>query len=83
MRTFEDSQDVEDWLEPLGYDAFWEQIAPYNVALQSRESCDLQIAQGIVDEAVVLCVLKGFARRQIVADQGLKRRLYVTEMSLH
>ena len=83
MRTFEDSQEVDEWLEPLSYDAFWDVVAPYDLALQTRESCDAQIAQGIVDEALVLRVLKGFARRQIVADQGLKRRLYVTEMSMH
>lgn len=80
---FEDAKDVEEWLEPLGYEAFWREIAEYPVSIQSRESCDAQIAAGTVDEALVLQVLKGMVRSQIVLEQDLKPRLYAAEMSLH
>ena len=80
---FEDREEVEEWLEPLDYEAFWQEIADLPVSIQSRESCDAQIARGIVDEALVLRVLKGMVRSQIVRDQDLKPRIYVTEMSLH
>jgi hypothetical protein len=84
MQYFEDRQDVEEWLEPLGYDDFWREVSTFPLTmLQSRESCDEQIARGDVDEETVLYVLKGIVRLEIVQQQNLKPRDTVPWMSMH
>jgi hypothetical protein len=74
MSLFEDMEDVEEWLEPLGYEAFWSGIEPFGLAVQSRASCDEQIARGGIDQATVLDVLKGIARLELVERYQLKPR---------
>ncbi|MFG1342230.1 hypothetical protein [Xanthobacter autotrophicus] len=63
---FKDREDVEEWLEPLDYEAFWEETAPFVLALEPRASCDAQIASGSIDRMTVLAVLKGMARLELV-----------------
>ena len=82
MMIFEDQEAVEEWLETLDYEAFWIETANLPLSLQSRESCDEQIAKGIVDKPTVLCVLKGMARLQIVRLYGLEPR-HPAEVLMH
>lgn len=83
MQLFEDMKDVEEWLEPLDYEAFWKEVDPFVLRLPERRSCDADIRAGIVTTDVVLGVLKAMARAQIVLDQRLPPRFYIPEMSLH
>ena len=36
MVIFEDIQDVEEWLEPLDYVAFWDAVEPYFMRSEER-----------------------------------------------
>ncbi|MGE0279580.1 MAG: hypothetical protein AB7P20_03055 [Rhizobiaceae bacterium] len=69
---FDDQKDLEDWLEPLGYDAFWQAIDPLGLDIEERWSIDAQIEKGAVTEAIVLKVLKGMTRLQIIERLGLR-----------
>lgn len=83
MMMFKDRKDVEEWLEPLDYEGFWVETEPFGLELQSRESCDRQIASGSIDEATVLSVLKGMARLEIVRRFSLGARDRMPWHSLH
>ena len=83
MYPFDDMEDVEEWLKPLDYNSFWEEIAPFELALQTRESCDAQITSGSIDEPTVLYVLKGMARQELVERYRLKPRDLMPWYSLH
>ncbi len=83
MQCFEDQEDVRDWLESLSYEAFWREVSAFDLRLQSKESCDAQIASGSIDEATVLRVLKGMVRMQIIDQQNLPPRDYTTPLSMH
>jgi hypothetical protein len=74
MVAFQDIQDVEEWLEPLDYTAFWEAIAPYNLGLDDREHCDGLIAGGIVTADWLLTALKFMAVMELRIAFGLKDR---------
>lgn len=76
MMIFEDIQDVEAWLEPLDYIAFWEAVEPYNLILQDREHCDHMIASGKVDQSLVLRVLKSMAENGLAMKLNLKDRVH-------
>ncbi len=71
MRKFKHIDDVEEWLEPMDYQGFWHNIAPYCLVLQPRDDCDRQIASGEVDEKTVLEVLKYFARIELTKRHDL------------
>lgn len=66
MSQFADAEEVEEWLAGLDYEAFWREAERLELDIQSRESCDDQIAIGSVDEAMVLRVLKGMARLELI-----------------
>jgi hypothetical protein len=83
MKTFDDREDVEEWLAPLGYDAFWTQTEPFALDVQPRANCDAQIASGEIDEATVLFVLKGMARLELVERYALGPRDTAPWLSLH
>lgn len=83
MRSFDDMEDVQEWLVPLDYENFWKEIEPFALELQPRESCDVQIANGSIDEATVLYVLKGMARLELVQRYGLRPRDVMPWHSLH
>ena len=76
MMIFQDIQDVEAWLEPLNYIAFWEAVEPYNLTLQDREHCDQMISSGQVDQALVLRVLKGLAENELARKFNLSDRVH-------
>ena len=83
MELFDDWQDVKEWLGPLDYEAFWREIAVFAPEIQSRESCDEQIAAGIVDEATVLDVLKEFVWLELIQRYDLRPRDRMPVYSLH
>jgi len=83
MRYFEDRAEVDEWLEPLTYAQFWEEVEIFNLDLPSREECDADIAEAGAAQDTVLFVLKGMARLQIVKQQELPSRITVPWISLH
>ena len=55
MVFFEDLTDVEEWLDPMGYIAFWEAIAPYRIlCIADRDHCDGLISDGKVPANTIL-----------------------------
>lgn len=76
MVVFQDIEDVEEWLEPLDYLAFWEAVAPYQLVLQDRDHCDGLIAGGIVDAKLVLDVLKILAAVELQTAFNLTCRVH-------
>jgi hypothetical protein len=76
MKTFDDREELEAWLEALDYQGFWREIAPFGLALPDRAECDARIGEG-VDRATVLSVLQMLARMQIVEGQNLRLRVMV------
>lgn len=83
MRYFNDQQELRDWLDPLGYEDFWRAVSTFDLRLQSRQSCDEQIAFGLIDAETVLAVLKGMVRLQVIEQQDLKPRDYTPDMAVH
>ena len=75
--------DIEDWLKPLDYQAFWEEVGPYNLTLQPRDHCDREIASGLVTEQVVLDVLKIMVRIELGRILGLERRAELPDVTWH
>lgn len=80
MNDFRWIEDVEDWLAPMGYEAFWREITPHHLVLEYRSVCDAQIATGQIDRETVLFVLKDMARRELVQRHrlGFKPRTRLT-----
>ncbi len=76
MVVFQDIQDVENWLAPLKYLAFWDAVAPYNLTLQDRDHCDGLIADKEVGANQILPVLKGLAVMELRVMFDLKDRIY-------
>lgn len=80
---FKSIDDVEDWLRPLDYEAFWEEVAAYGLDLPRRADCDRQIAAGLVAGAVVLRVLKVMVRVELGSILELSRRAELAELTWH
>ena len=76
MVVFEDIQDVEEWLKPLDYIAFWDAVEPYHLVLQDREHCDGLIARGEVGADLILSGLKYMAVMELRMAFNLKDRIY-------
>ncbi|WP_152612923.1 hypothetical protein [Tateyamaria sp. ANG-S1] len=75
MVVFQDIQDVEEWLEPLDYIAFWEAVAPYGVfSIADRDHCDGLISGGTVVQDLILECIKAMARNSLRDGFGLKHR---------
>ncbi|KAA3516960.1 hypothetical protein GOZ96_12365 [Agrobacterium vitis] len=75
MVGFRYIQDVEEWLKPLDYIAFWEAVTPYGFVLLDRDHYDGLIAGGKVDAALVLHGLKILAKMEFRTAFGLKHRI--------
>lgn len=75
MVAFQHIQDVEEWLQPLDYIAFWEAVAPYQLGLLDRDHCDGLIAGGKGETELVLKVLKFLAVMELKAAFGLRHRI--------
>jgi hypothetical protein len=74
MNDFKSIDDIEAWLEPMDYAGFWYAVAPYDLVLQPKSHCDQQIAAGEADEALVLDMLKYFARLELTKRLNLSWR---------
>ncbi len=83
MRYFDDMEDVEEWLEPLDWDAYWREVSTFDLAIQSRESCEELVANGTLDRSELLGVLKAFVRLEVIALQDLKPRDVMPWYALH
>lgn len=78
MIAFEDIDDVQEWLEPFGYDAFWEAVAPWNVFdAMDRAHFDKVLAHGVTDLETMLICLKAEVRIALTDRLGLKDRVYM------
>ncbi|MGC3939941.1 hypothetical protein ACOTTU_19215 [Roseobacter sp. EG26] len=77
MIAFEDIQDVEDWLGPLGYDAFWDAVAPWGIyAGADRAHFDEVLVKGVTDVDTMLTCLKAEVRMEMTTRFDLKERYY-------
>ncbi|MEM7210772.1 MAG: hypothetical protein AAF479_02600 [Pseudomonadota bacterium] len=77
MIAFEDIQDIEEWLAPIGYVALWEATAPWDVFTEDdRDRCDGLIARGKIAQDEILFGLKAMVRLELTARFGLKDRIH-------
>lgn len=75
MQRFEFIEDVEEWLEPMGYDAFWQAIEPYGIfGPEDRAHCDRTLARGIAPMDTVMTVTKAMFRWELTLALDLKVR---------
>ncbi len=74
MGSFKYREDLEDWLEPMGYEEFWCVIQPYKIKLPDKLRCDGKVIGGKVTEERMLAGLKYITLTQMVAQLKLKRR---------
>lgn len=78
MQDFQTYEDVEEWLAPLGYDAFWDAIIPTGLyGTADRTHCDATLAKGIADMQTVVSVTKRMALCRLVEQLGLPFRCEV------
>ena len=75
--------DIVDWLEPMDYETFWEEIRPFCLIMLPREKCDTDIAAGDVDEETVLHVMKNLARAELASILKLEWRVDWPEETIH
>ena len=71
---FKHTEDLEEWLNPIGYKEFWAIMRVYKVRLPNKDHCDKKIQNGIVEEDFVLQGLKYIAALQLGKEWGLSRR---------
>ena len=77
MVVFEDIEDVQDWLDPLGYAAFWSAVGPWAIfSDEDRDHCDSTVARGIAPEETVLACMKAIAQITLIERFGLGPRFY-------
>ena len=77
MIVFEDIQDIRDWLDPLGYDAFWEAIACWNIYTGAdRAHFDQVLARGVTDADTMLTCLKTEVRLTLTDRFSLGERSF-------
>ncbi|MCP4099364.1 MAG: hypothetical protein GY748_24340 [Planctomycetaceae bacterium] len=82
MQRFEDSNDVEEWLETLDYERFWQETDPNGLNADERANCDISVTQG-VDKAVILKCIKAAKRLEIIREQNLGTRDIHPPIILH
>jgi hypothetical protein len=80
---FKDIDDIVEWLEPMDYDTFWDEIRPYCLLLFPRAECDQDLANGHVDEEDLLSILKSMARLELASILKLEWRIDVPMITLH
>lgn len=80
MQDFETFEDVEAWLEPLGYDAFWSAMLDMGIyGFEDRVHCDKTLATGIADMDTVMSVTKRMALFGLVEQYDLPFRCDVMD----
>ena len=80
---FRHINDIEDWLEPMDYETFWEEIRPFCLVMLPRKKCDRDIEDGATDEETVLYVVKNFARMELATILKLEWRIDIPMISVH
>lgn len=72
MQAFGTIEDVQDWLQPMGYEAFWQAALMHDLlGPEDRAHCDATLAKGVADYDTVLTVMKAVARDALVERHGL------------
>ena len=75
MQRFEFIEDVEEWLEPMGYETFWQAIEPYGIfGPEDRAHCDRTLEDGIAPMDTVMAVTKAMFRWELTLACDLKVR---------
>lgn len=75
MQGFETYEDVEEWLDPMGYDAFWQAIIVTGLyGPEDRAHCDRTLADGTADMDTVMNVTKRMALFHLVEQFKLPFR---------
>lgn len=82
MIDFRHIDDIEDYLEPMDYETFWQEIKGFCLILIPRDKCDSDIEDG-VDEETILIVLKNLARIELASILKLKWRCDVPMRTMH
>lgn len=80
---FRDIDDIVEWLEPMDYETFWQELRPYCLVMFPRADCDHDLENGLVDEDDLLFVLKSLARMELAAILKLEWRDDIPMMALH
>lgn len=74
MKRFRYVCDLREWLAPMGYQQFWQEIRPYCVVIPDRDECDEALASGRLTMGNLLPVLKDMAAMQFARRHGLPIR---------
>ncbi|MDJ0630568.1 MAG: hypothetical protein QNJ44_20090 [Rhodobacter sp.] len=75
MQDFETYEDVEEWLAPVGYDAFWRAIMATGLyGPGDKTHCDKALRAGIADMETVMSVTKRLALTHLVTQFDLRFR---------
>ncbi|MEO1688250.1 MAG: hypothetical protein AAFU61_10125 [Pseudomonadota bacterium] len=75
MTFFETIDDVDEWLRPMGWQAFWVAVAPLELFhAEDRAHCDGVVADGVSTYAKALTVLKTLARQRLTEELDLAPR---------
>ena len=75
MFDFETYEDVEAWLAPMGYEAFWDAIMATGLYRpEDQAHCDRTLAQGVADMETVMSVTKRLALTRLVEQFDLPFR---------
>ncbi|MEP3847442.1 MAG: hypothetical protein ABJM43_19020 [Paracoccaceae bacterium] len=80
---FKDTDDLVEWLQPMGYETFWREIKPFGLIIIPRDKCDRDIASGATDEETVLSVMKNFARIELASILKLEWRDIIPSHAVH
>lgn len=75
MFDFQTFEDVEEWLAPMGYEAFWAAILSTGLYTDAdRAHCDTTLKDGIADMDTVMEVTKRMALHQLTDQFDLPFR---------
>lgn len=75
MIDFQTFEDVEEWLAPMGFEAFWDAMRTIGLyGPEDQAHCDRTLAQGVADMETVMCVTKRMALHALVAQFDLPFR---------
>jgi hypothetical protein len=80
MQDFQTYEDVQEWLEPLGYEAFWEETMRLGIyGPGDRAVCDQRLAEGHQDVASVIALIKSMTAWIVSEELDLPFRCHLPE----
>ena len=82
MQQFEDQTELEDWLDQLDYEGYWQAVDPLGLDAEFKANCDASIAEG-VDKDMILGCIQAAKRLEIIREQKLRVRITKQRPSLH